>query len=103
MVVAFLTVFKPFGIDTVNKGIFFYLCGYGLIDFVVNALNLILWPRILPVFFNNKRWTTGKNLIAILWILLAISLSNFIYGEYLVGQVYVDGLKQLDRADPGFL
>ena len=98
VVVAFLTIFKPFGIDTVNKDIFFYLCGYGLIDSVVTALNLILWPLILPAFFNNYRWTTGKNLISILWILLTISLSNFVYGEYLVGQDYVEGLKQLDRA-----
>ena len=98
VVVAFLIVFKPFGIDTVNKDIFFYLSGYGLIDFVVTALNLYLWPRIFPAIINNTRWTTGKNLISILWILLAISLSNFIYGEYLVGQVYVEGLKELDRA-----
>ena len=98
VVVAFLIVFKPFGIDTVNKNIFFYLCGYGLIDMLVNALNLIVWPRILPAIINNSTWTTGKNLLAILWILLTISLSNFVYGEYLVGQVYVDGLKQLERA-----
>ncbi len=98
VVVAFLTIFKPFGIDSVNKDIFFYLCGYGLIDSVVTALNLILWPLIIPTFFNNYRWTTGKNLISILWILLTISLSNFVYGEYLVGQDYVEGLKQLDRA-----
>lgn len=99
--VAFLIVFKPFGIDTVNKDIFFYLCGYGLIDFVVTALHLFLWPRIFPAIINNKSWTTGKALLTIFWILFAISLTNFVYGEYLVAQVYVEGLKQLDRA--GFL
>jgi len=98
VVVAFLIVFKPFGIDTVNKNIFFYLCGIGLIDMLATALNLILWHRILPAIINSSTWTIGKNLLAILWILLTISLSNFVYGEYLVGQAYVDGLKQLERA-----
>lgn len=98
VVVAFLVVFKPFGIDSVNKDIFFYLSGYGLIDFVVTAINMYIWPRIFPAIINNNSWTTGKNLLSILWILLIISLSNFIYGEYLVGQVYVEGLRQLNRA-----
>jgi len=98
VVVAFLIVFKPFGIDSVNKDILFYLSGYGLIDFVVTALYLYIGPRIFPAIINNTRWTTGKNLLSILWILLSISLSNYIYGEYLVGEVYVDGLKQLNRA-----
>lgn len=98
VVLAFLTVFKPFGIATVNKEIFLYLCGLGFIDFVVTAVILFLGPRLLPSIINSRRWTTGKNLISILCILLAISLSNYIYGEYMVGQEYVEGLKQLDRA-----
>lgn len=96
VVVGFLMIFQPFGINTI-KGIFFYLCGYGIIDFSVTAINLFLWPRILPALINNINWTIGKNLLSILWILLTISLINFIYGEYLVGKVYVEGLKQLNR------
>ena len=96
VVLIFLVSFQPFGIDTI-KGIFFYLCGYGIIDFVVTALNLIIWPWFLPAIFNTTNWTTGKYFLFILWILFTISLTNYVYGEFLVGQVYVDGLGQLDR------
>lgn len=96
VVLAFLLIFQPFGIESV-KGIFFFLCGFGLIDFAVTAINLFLLSRILPALFKQSQWTIGKNLLAITWILFTIALVNFIYGEYLVGQEYVEGLKQLNR------
>jgi hypothetical protein len=95
-VVSFLIIFQPFGIESV-EGLFFYLCGYGLIDFTVTLLNLILWPRILVKTGKMGEWTIGKSLLVITWILLSIALANYIYGEYLVPQEFVEGLKLLDR------
>jgi len=96
IVLSFLLVFQPFGISSI-KGIFLFLCGFGFIDFLVTALNLLLLPRILPSRFKQSQWTIGKNFLAIAWILFTIALVNFIYGEYLVSREYVEGLEQLNR------
>lgn len=94
VVMAILIVFKPFGIEDIDKDLFFYLCAYGLIDIIVTAIHLLL-PRIFPVWTNKSRWTTGKNLLAIIWLLFAISLCNYIYGEFLASNIFVEGFKEL--------
>jgi len=96
VVMAILIVFKPFGIEEIDRDLFLYLCGYGLIDIVITAIHLFL-PRIFPAWIKKGRWTTGKNLASILWLLFAISVSNYIYGEYLVGEEYVEGFKELHQ------
>ena len=96
VVVGILILIKPFGIES-YKGIFFFLSGFGIIDFTVTALNLFLLPQLFPGIINNSNWTTGKNFLAILWILLNISLVNYFYGEHLVSKVYIEGLENLNR------
>lgn len=96
VVVGILILIRPFGIES-YKGIFFYLSGFGIINFMVTALNLFLLPLAFPRSINNSNWTTGKNFIIILWILLNISLVNYFYGEYLVREAYIEGLENLNR------
>lgn len=96
VVMAILLIFKPFGIGDIDRSLFFYLCGYALIDIVVTAIHLFL-PRIFPGRKDKYRWTTGKNLALIIWLLFAISFFNYIYGEFLAGKVYVEGFKELHR------
>ena len=96
VVVGILVIIRPFGIES-YKGIFFFLSGFGIIDFVVTALNLFLLPQLFPSIINNSNWTTGKNFLGILWILLNISLVNYFYGEHLVSEAYIEGLENLNR------
>jgi len=96
VVVGILIIIRPFGIES-YKGIFFFLIGFGIIDFMVTALNLFLLPLVFPGIINNSNWTTGKNFLAILWILLNISLVNYFYGEHLVSEAYIEGLENLNR------
>ena len=96
IVMAILVVFKPFGIQEIDRDMFLYLSGYSLIDILVTAL-LLLLPRIFPAWSIYRRWTTGKNLVAIICLLLAISVSNYFYGEYLAGRDYVEGFRELHR------
>ena len=97
VVVAFLVIFQPFGIDIVRESIYLYLSGYGLIATVIIALNLILLPLILPEYINYDKWTIWKNMLFILWVLIDITLLNYAYGQYLVSQVYIDALLHSDR------
>ena len=96
VVVGILVIIRPFGIES-YKGIFFFLSGFGIIDFVVTALNLFLLPLIIPHIINYSTWTTGKNFLAILWILLNISLINYFYGQHMVSKSYIEGLENLNR------
>lgn len=96
VVMAILVVFKPFGIEEIDRDLFVYLCGYALIDIFITAF-LLLLPRIIPAWTNPRRWTTGKNLIAIICLLVFISLSNYFYGEYLADRDYVEGFKQIHK------
>ncbi len=96
VVVGILLIIRPFGIES-YKGKFFFLSGFGIISFLVTALNLFLIPLALRGIINNSNWTTGKNFLAILWILLNISLVNYFYGEHLVSETYKEGLENLNR------
>lgn len=96
VVVSILILIRPFGIES-NKNIFFFLSGFGIVDFMVTALNLFLLPLVFPSSMNNSNWTIGKNFLTILWILLNISLVNYFYGEYLVSETYTKGLENLNR------
>ena len=100
VVVCILIIIRPFGIES-YEGKFLFLCGFGLIDFVVTALNLFMLPLIIPRIFENSTWTIGKNLLAILWILLVISLLNYFYGEHLISSGYIDELRNLKRTGIG--
>lgn len=96
VVVGILVIIRPFGIES-YKGIFFFLSGFGIINFIVTALNLFLLPLVFPGVINNSNWTTGKNFLTILWILLSISFVNYFYGEHLVSETYKEGLENLNR------
>ena len=96
IVMAILVVFKPFGIQEIDRDMFLYLSGYGIIDIVITAL-LLLLSRFFPAWKRRRQWTTGKNLVVIILLLVAISVSNYFYGEFLAGSNYVEGFKELHR------
>ena len=97
VVIGFLVIFQPFGIDTVHENIYLYLSGYGVITMGVIGLNLVLLPMAFPKIINYDKWTIGKNMLFILWVLIIISLLNYAYGQYLVNQVFIDALIHSER------
>ncbi len=66
----------------------FFLAGFGVIDFIITALNLFLLPLLVPHFLKSTSFTTGKNLLIILWILLNISLVNYFYNDIIIAKIY---------------
>lgn len=97
VVLLFLVMFQPFGIDTVHENIYLYLSGYGVITMGAVGLSLILLPMSLPGIFNYDKWNIGKNILLIIWVLVIITLFNYAYGEYIVNRNYVDALIHNDR------
>ncbi len=85
-ILAFLLIFQPIEINSFSKTEIFYLVtGLALSTFLVLSFNLIVLPSLFPKIFNNKGWNIKKEIIWNLWILLAISSSDFIFYSKLLG------------------
>ena len=97
VVFLFLALFRPFGIDTIQEDVLLYLSGFGIISTVVTAFSFIVLPLIVPRQMNTNNWTTGKNVLLIVWILMIITILNYIYAQFLVSTVYVEALIQQEN------
>ncbi len=76
----FLYVFQPFGLQLLkhdHKDL--ALLGYGVVTFLVLALNYVMLPFIKPSIFNEDRWTVKKQILWLVWIVFSISLGNYFY------------------------
>ncbi|WP_077923709.1 LytTR family DNA-binding domain-containing protein [Spirosoma sp. 209] len=81
----FLLTFEPFGINlwnTDHKSL--KLLGFGLVTFVVTALNFTVWNRLFPRQFSDERWTVGREILLITGNILLIALANRLYMEWLL-------------------
>jgi hypothetical protein len=85
-VLAFLLIFQPIEISSFSKKEIFYLVtGLAVSTFLVLSFNLIVLPSLFPQIFNNKGWNIKKEIIWNIWILLAISSSDFVFYSKLLG------------------
>lgn len=80
----FLIAFQPFGTnlwDTPHKTL--KLLGFGLVSFIVP----LVVNTVTLVFVSQKKtedkWTTGKEILAIIFVLCGIALGNLLYGRLL--------------------
>lgn len=85
-IVVFLLVFKPFGLDTLPGDKMIFVCSaYSFAVFVcILAVGLIL-PVIFPSFFDEEKWTTGKQIIIITGTLILIGVVNYLIAPLLIG------------------
>ena len=61
----FLYVFKPFSLDAVGEYLLEYTSGIGLFSFVGAFIVLFIPPLVFPNYFNEDKWTVGKNILLI--------------------------------------
>ncbi|MDP5140722.1 MAG: LytTR family transcriptional regulator [Spirosomaceae bacterium] len=76
----FLIVFQPFGISywqDPNK--VYYLLGFGVITVLTGSFIRVFLPPLLPKFFDEERWTVGREIFIILLLLFFIAVNNFLY------------------------
>lgn len=81
----FLIVFQPFGASEITDSTFrnFYLSGYGLITFLAAVLFHLSIRLFFPKWNEEKNWTTGKEITALLGIILLIALFNLLYTNFI--------------------
>ncbi|WP_247236169.1 LytTR family DNA-binding domain-containing protein [Telluribacter sp. SYSU D00476] len=81
-----ILLLRPFELNRVATPYFpLHAALYGLGTFVTAALNSLLLPSILPSWFAEKHWTVGKELLMMLWQIVAISFVNLLITHGLYG------------------
>jgi hypothetical protein len=80
-VFAVLLVFQPFGISRINDGWkFWVVLGYGAVTAVVLSFQFYLLPLLFPRFYDESRWTVGRNMLNTSLSLILVSWGNIAYG-----------------------
>ena len=86
-VTLFLYVFKPFGIDSVESGVFLICLGFGISAFIAS----LFYEMVLTGLFRIKRdpshFTFAKWILYVMGLILTISFANFMYIRTWVGTV----------------
>lgn len=79
-VALFLFIFTPFSLDIVYRHDRKYLIlGYGLVTFITLLINEWLGYKMLPRQFTEAKWTVRSQILWIIWRLLTLGLTNFLY------------------------
>lgn len=82
-VFVFLRFFKPFGIFNAPIDINTLAIGYAVVCFVsMVILNIAIVP-LLPKFFHETKWTTGREILWILINVMIVGMANILYSVYL--------------------
>lgn len=84
-----LFLFQPFGLSSLPfSERLLHATYFGLATFGVTTLNALLLPISFSSLFNEERWTTGKELLMMLWQIISVSLVNFALMHFLYGNVF---------------
>jgi len=80
----FLLVFRPFGLDNlktslmVKSSLLFGLATFSCI-FITNLFLHFFFPQI----FSEEKWTTGKQIINVLAVVVLVGLTNYLIAHFL--------------------
>lgn len=76
----FLFIYQPFGLNSSDQKTVLIVSAYFAgVTFFVLFIHLILIENLFKNVFNEGNWTTGKELLWLLWILISIALANALF------------------------
>lgn len=95
----FLWVFRPFGLDRVPQGLLLITAGYGLVCSVTMLLLNLGGPLLLVHWFDEQRWTVGREILwsavnvacigaANVWYSVAMAIMPFSWGALIWFELY---------------
>lgn len=85
-VVAFLYIFKPFGLNDVEADAIEMVIvygGYGLVTFLIAVFSDRIVKAAFPHFFDEQNWTVGKHIFWLTFVVLLIGVGNLFYSNLL--------------------
>ena len=78
----FMVIFQPFGLRELDLPYkLFVLAGYGMVTLVVLTFDLVLIPALFPDLMKESKWTVGKEMVWVFWIVLTIGIGNYLYSR----------------------
>lgn len=78
----FLIIFQPFGASIWRAPLKnFYLAGYGMVTFVVLLLVLSIGPFLFKKWYQEEKWTVGREISHTLLIIVFIAFGNLLYTQ----------------------
>jgi DNA-binding LytR/AlgR family response regulator len=82
-IIAFLIIFKPFGLSYTNtQDTNLIIAGYGLVTFFILVIISRIIKGVNPSSKNETNWTTGKEMLEQLFYVFIIGLGNLIYTHF---------------------
>lgn len=84
----FLFFFRPFQIDLAKQTIGFLALGFGLITVISMILLNIIVPNIIPSFFDEQKWTVGREMLWTMLNILVIGLTNFLFYSFFITDTF---------------
>ncbi len=77
-----LGIFQPFGIEKLDTTLKYYvIIGFTLVTAISTAIIGYLLPRLFKKFYDPSKWTNGRSLLNNIFIMLLISLGNFLFAR----------------------
>lgn len=89
-VFSFLYIFEPFSLSTFNEYLFDYTLGIGLITFIGSLIVLILPPIFFKNYFNEDKWTIGRNLIYIGLCIIVNGTILWFFGQLFKQETHIE-------------
>lgn len=83
-VFAFLFLFQPFDISTLEVRQRYYLIsGLSVVTFLALVFNLLVLPSLIPKMFSSSHWNVKKEILWNVWILFTIGAGYFLLNNFL--------------------
>ena len=77
----FLAVFRPFGLTGWRGNVWLLALGYGATTTLVMLLLNVVVPVLMPQWFDEERWTVGREIGWVLVNLASIGAANLVYSH----------------------
>jgi hypothetical protein len=84
-------VFQPFGLGNI-EGHPAFPTAYGAIVFAFTAMYRCIFPLFFPVYFLEKNWTVGREILGIMGILIGITAGILLFHESYYGKDFAHPL-----------
>ncbi len=85
----FILLFQPFGLQYMGSRYrTLILIGYGAVTFIIMVVNLIFIEAVFRRTFSEKKWTIGKQIVWLMWMLFSIGLGNYIYSVMVIPAIH---------------
>lgn len=77
-----LSAFQPFGLSTIQQHKLPILIGYMLVTATCLSIKIYLFPLIWKNFYNEKKWTIGKEIFSMMQTVIFITFGNCLYSSF---------------------